>query len=356
MSEIISVNDSNWDKYIEKTGQKDIHFSQDYLKIYEEHLNAKCQMFIYKDGEEYLLYPFFKRTISDKGDLYDVISPWYYGGPLISNGFNLSKVKDFLREFEKYCRENKIVSEFTIFHPYLENHKVLSKYVKIDQAGEVVYVDLTKDLDSILMSFSSSCRRNIRKNLKNDEIKIIIGSKDKQHLKKILKIISISDTHLKKYLGIYNSSMKEKKARDFVCFSYDFFKQLRDKLKDKFTLIYLEYKKKVVASWIFLHKYDIMYYYLGSRDSNLDTVKSANRILYEGINYGIQLGLKTMDLGGGNESLMEYKKSFSPLTKPKYVFKHIYDMDLYKKLCLEKGMKGNDIKGVKADFFPEYRE
>lgn len=343
MYEVIKLSNEKWDKLLELASCKDIHFTSSYLSCFEKHLKAECEMFIFKYSEGLLLYPFFKRKIPYYNDSFDIISPWYYGGYIITPDFDLKYIDEFIKTFEKYCNENNIISEFIYFHPYLENHKLLSKTKEhLKNIGEVVYVDIESICDKNIEEFfpSSSNRRNIRKYQYNNDIRIIFNN---------------SATYLKSFYRIYSKSMEEKNAKDYVCFSYSFFQRLRDNLDNKFILLSLEYKNKIIASWIFLKQYDIAYYYLGAKDNNLDKVKSANRILYEAIKELKKTGIKILDLGGGNISLLNFKKSFSKYSKPKYISKKIFNEEKYEQLCTSEGIETVDIKGIDSDFFPEYK-
>ena len=55
---------------------------------------------------------------------YDFVTPYGYGGPLITeveDGAKEQLVKAFYEEFSRYCAEQKIVSEFVRFHPIAQN-------------------------------------------------------------------------------------------------------------------------------------------------------------------------------------------------------------------------------------------
>lgn len=351
MRKIININDKRWDEYIEQSPYKDIYFNQNYLKIFETILDAKCNMFISGEEENHFLLPFFKRKIDvtltgfnggiDKEKFYDIISPWYYGGPLIYGDLSENQIGEALEEFYNFCKVENFVSGFFYFNPYLQNHKILNKFVEPENAGEVVFVSLKRDISDIFEnSFSSSCRRAIKRGEKLG-IKINLNNDDK---------------YLKSFHEIYITSMDIKKAREFFKFSFDFFTELRDNFHDNFILITTEYKNRIVGGDIFLYMFGKMYYYLGAWDYNYPEVSASNRIFYEAIKFGKEKGLRILDLGGGHESLLRFKKSFSNTTKKKYVLKQIFNENIYNKLCREIGINEQNIMGIKSEFFPEYRK
>jgi len=233
------------------------------------------------------------------------------------------------------------VSGFFYFNPYLQNHKILNKFIEPENAGEVVFINLKRDISEIFEnSFSSSCRRAIRKGEKLG-IKVHFNN---------------DNIFLKSFHDIYVNSMERKNARDFFKFPFKFLSDLRDNFYDNFILISVEYKNSIVGGDIFLYKYGRMYYYLGARNPQYPEVNASNRIFYEAIKYGKKLGLHTLDLGGGHESLLRFKKSFSNTTKTKYVLKQIFFENIYNKLCREIGINEENLMGIRSEFFPEYRK
>lgn len=351
--EILSTDQkSKWIKLVEQTPYKDIFFLPEYLSLLAEHMNASGNLFFYKNGDSYILYPFLKRKINDItfiseniSEIYwDIISPWYYGGPLFYGGIKKDSISAFLSELSKYCKKENIISEFSRFHPYLDNHKKIGLSNKFEKKiGTVVWVDLTKDLDYIFnQSLQKRCRTAIRKSEK-EGVNIHINNEEK---------------YLKTFNKLYLRAMDAMGTSDFYYFTNDFLFNLKRNLNRNFILITVEYKDKIVGGSIFLHKYDRMYYYLSARDPKHDKINASSRIIYEAIKYGKQKGIKFLDLGGGPEEsgLLAFKKSFSDKTKELYGYKKIYNKEKYQKICEMAGLDKNELEFESASFFPEYRK
>src|SRR5699024_7799821 len=89
--------------------------------------------------------------------------------PLIENckkGYEKKLVSCFEEEFQLYCQQNNIVSEFVRFHPIIENAEEFTECYDVTYIRNTVGTNL-KDYDNpFQIEFSKSCRRNIRKALR----------------------------------------------------------------------------------------------------------------------------------------------------------------------------------------------
>ena len=106
---------------------KDIYFNPKYGKLYEKVEKGKLVCWEYECDEGKIYHQFILREIPDMADnktWYDIVSPYGYGGPVVEfckEGKESYLLEKFEQEFEKYCEENNIVSEFVRFHPIAEN-------------------------------------------------------------------------------------------------------------------------------------------------------------------------------------------------------------------------------------------
>ena len=107
--------------------EKDIYFETEYGKLYEKVEDGKFQIFEYKDENGKITNRFLKRQIpiqlGDESIYYDLVTPYGYGGPIIEecNGNKENLLKNYEENFQEYCKDNDIVSEFVRFHPIIGN-------------------------------------------------------------------------------------------------------------------------------------------------------------------------------------------------------------------------------------------
>src|SRR3989344_2544933 len=96
----------------------DIYSDPRYLRLFQNYTGERAIYFYYDSGACKILLPIFERTLPFAAPYKDMVSSWYYGGPI----YNFKKIETarihinkFLPELNKYCLENNIVSEFKKF-------------------------------------------------------------------------------------------------------------------------------------------------------------------------------------------------------------------------------------------------
>src|SRR5699024_3881885 len=145
----------------------DIYFEQDYGKLYEKHEKGKSESFDFKSVYGDIKHIFIKREISTliDGELYyDIITPYGYGGPIIldyKEGCRDLLIKEYRENFQKYCDNHNIVSEFVRFHPIENNVYDFNHIYSTTHIRNTVGTNL-EDFDNPFQEeFSKSCRKNI---------------------------------------------------------------------------------------------------------------------------------------------------------------------------------------------------
>src|SRR3989338_8773267 len=98
----------------------DIYFSPAYGKIWAQTEQAEFKLFKYEKENYRVVYPLLIRKIDATWQ--DVTSPYGYSGPL-SNRIDPGLYQEFRLNFNNWCQQNHIVSEFIRFHPLLKNYQ-----------------------------------------------------------------------------------------------------------------------------------------------------------------------------------------------------------------------------------------
>ncbi|MFC2136423.1 GNAT family N-acetyltransferase, partial [Bacteroidota bacterium] len=332
---------------------KDVHLHPDYLLVFQKFSGQKGLYFFYGDEKNYILVPYFKRLVqlhenSSEEEYFDLVSPWYYGGPT-HNISDKKLLKEMFSEFQEqlsgYCKNNNIITEFQRFNPLLKNHELYSDLLNVFYNRDIVYVDLSKKLDKIQEEYSRHTRKNIKKAARNN-----------------LKIIQDeSNEGIKTFIKIYVQSMKKRNAPEFYYFNEDFFLNLFYYFKDNIKLFHVKYKDRIICSSIELGKYGIIHDFLRGTDSDFLEVRPNDILLDEVIKWSKSAGNNYFSIGGGasvsaDDSIFRFKKSFSADSTGFYIFKKIHNKELYQKICELSGKKTNELKFQESDFFPEYLE
>lgn len=359
-----------WNTLLEPISNKDIYFTPDYMKLFEnksevsQDFGGEPLLAFYGNDNEYILYPFFKRPINDLifyksmslnyGLIYDIISPWYFSGIL----FYTSNIKtanpvlinnilhDFFINFHEYCIKQNIISEFMRFHPFINNHILLSgEFENVKKSQEVVYIDLSLDKDTIINNFKKSNRNCITKSRRS-------------HVN-VYQSRNITD--IDSFFQLYTRTMECVNANNRYFFPKSFLYNIFDSLGESATLFIAEYETKPIAASLFLNNCGFVHYYLSGSDSDYGKLCPTNLLLHEAIMWAKDAGYKLFELGGGykkDDSLYNFKSSFSKTTADFYTYRKIHNTEIYASLCAYRD-EYYKIKGftpnLESDYFPAYR-
>lgn len=319
-SKLLSLSDKEeWSGYLERLPElmQDIYFTPDYYEIYEKNGDSKAFCFVFEDGDHLALYPFLLNRINDLGyelddDYYDIQGAYGYNGVLYSSE-DPDFIKNFYNEFNKFCKENNIIAEFTRFHPLLENHKFSKYNLDVYYNRQTVYINLTKGYDEIYNTYSHSVRTNL------------ITSK-----KSNLTVSTFEDifSYKNDFVQLYRQNMNKVNAEKYLHFEDIYFDYT---FKNLSVIQFVVFKdEKPIASSIVLRygKY-LSHHLIGSLSDYLPY--RPNELLYDSIiRYGIENDYEMLYLGGGrstdeNDSLLRFKKKFSKTLSSFYIGKKAHN-------------------------------
>jgi predicted N-acyltransferase len=347
--ELLTLESFNeWAKLVDSCNQPDIHFSPEYMKTFEENIGGQAMLFIERDvhGKNFLLYPFFKRKINDlrlfaslKEEFHDIISPWYFGGPLLySDDNDVEIMNNFLQDFQSFSQENNIITEFIRIHPILDISKKFVNLAGADYRYDVSYVNLNQSFDQIWNKFKKS-NRNAINAAKRKGVEIQISK---------------TSSSLKLFYDLYVKSMDRLKAEQSYFFSLLFLEKLLETLRDNMIIFTAFYNGVPISSSIFLFKYGIVHYWLSGSDPNYKNLYPNNLILHEAISWAKNNDNKTFVLmGGTSEGLRSFKESFTDTKVGFYTMSKIHNPKIYSQLVEVRKSDKNFVE--RSDFFPAYR-
>ena len=355
---ILTTKDADWSKYVSNVKISDIFYSLNYMSLFEKFFKEKAYLYVFGNNEEFIAYPFFRRDISilpsynltenDNQKLYDIISPWYYGGHLVrgKSDTNINLLyREFFKNFEIFCKNKNIICEFVRLHPFIENYDHLKSFVNVKKVGDVVYVNLNQSEEEIWRNMAKSNRNKIKKSLSNKVEVISLNSKE-------------ALTH---FCKIYNSLMNNKQAKGFYKFPVDFFQELFELFKDNAELLIAQFENKIIAGLILIGERPFLHTYLSASDPDYLYLAPNNILKYYGALRAKENGFSYYVLGGGyrpNDGLYKFKKSFSNTTIDYYIYYKIFNYKIYNDLCIKRSQYDklqNRNKSTDCFFFPEYR-
>ncbi len=320
----------------------------EFASITERHAGSTANLFVYHQGDEVVVYPFFVRSVSDLPfaaetpiTACDILSP-EYTGPLVKGNISQSTATGFQECFAAYCQQRQIVAEFAHLHPWGSSAELLVREnVRLDR--EIVYVDLTKTEEQLWnSSLSYACRKNIKRANKEGV--------------RVYRATEPAD--VEKFYRIYVRTMDRRQALRRYHFPLSYFLELFQQMRGNAAFLLAEYKDQVVAATLYLHDDTDVYSYLGGADETFQHVRPTNAVIYEAMRWAQGLGKKRLILGGGyqpDDGIFRFKAGFSPLRAKFYVYKHVQMPEEYDALCRAwSEYHGRDVGSVNG-YFPAYR-
>ena len=361
---LTSKDRDKWNELVENSDIKDVYHTWEYCSIYEKdyhnvainnNLCGDACLFFHGNDQEYIIFPFLKRNLiklgfyenlkSKFGEVFDVVSPYGYSGPIGKN-IHFELLKSFLAALNQFYIKEKIVTEFVRLHPLLKNHEFMQEHLEVTKRNKIVYLDFSPNYSQIISDMNKKTRNSIRK---SEKCNLILKRSE-----------SIED--LKEFTNLYLNRMEEKNTHAYYFLPLDFFKETKEKLKENLFLLTVKLNDRMIAGALFMQKFGFLHYHFSGSDSNYKNLNPTNLILTNAIKIGKENNLQNFLLGGGTSSseqdqLLKFKKGFSESTADFYTYSRIIIPNLYKAICEYKA--NYDLnKGLVLDnlnYFPQYR-
>jgi hypothetical protein len=345
---IYSTEDlKDWYEYYDRLPAAGAYHNPDYLALLEgefEFDSEQAELFVLEDQDAFVYYPYLKRPLSDLSfdhpdynldAIYDIVSSWYYGGPLLSAHEKTELAETFASEFTQHCRDTGIVAEFIRFDPNIRNYEQFGVLDPIDNR-QTVPVDLSKSQDRIWDEFSSSNRTHIRQAREAGfEVEPATTSAE------------VGAFH-----DIYSAAMEAKGASKHYRFSQDFFERFLFETPNLATLLLSRYDGEIVGGSFLVHDTGTVNEYLRASEPELWDLGLNNHLCCEAIDYMHDQGYDRLDFQGGRPGVFDFKKSFSPERGEFKIAKRVHDEFIYQELVDRASDAGVDTD---TGYFPAYR-
>ena len=331
-----------WDKVVRSFVFHDVYYLSGYVKAFQIHGDGQPLLFYY-EGEcirginvvmkrDIAGIPFFRDRLQ-RNVLFDFITPYGYGGWLLEGAGE----ENLFIDYEKWCEEQCIVSEFVRYHPVLNNAEATPHFYDVVMMGNTISMDLSSP-DTIWANLTSKNRNMIRKAQKSG-IEIYHGQYPEIY---------------RTFKKIYNLTMDSDNAKEYYYFGDEFYNSICNDLSEAAQIFWAEIDGKIIAASIIIMSNGFMNYHLSGSLREYKNLAPSNLLLYKAALWGYHNGYKTFHLGGGvgskQDSLYKFKSAFNRNeTKQFAIGKKIYLNDIYEKLVQ---MKNPSVEG---DFFPKYR-
>lgn len=300
--------------------QQDIYFTPEYYSLYEHNGDGRAVSFVYEEDNNIVLYPFLINSVNKLGyqldnDYYDIQGAYGYNG-LVTSCHDLDFIGRFHSCFDSFCQENKIIAEFSRFHPLLNNQLLASPQMKTFYSRKTVKLDLTIPLDEIWMKQFSTKNRNVIRKAEKDGV----------------SVVESNDYEL--FRMMYDQTMRNLNAEEFYFFPQSYYDEFKSAFGDEVMLCFAMYDNKPISGSMFMFSHDYAHYHLSGRDRSYSKIAANNAVLWYGVKKAKERGCKWFHFGGGTTSedddmLLHFKQNFSKDNGEFWIGKRVHNQQIY---------------------------
>jgi RimJ/RimL family protein N-acetyltransferase len=301
---------------------EDVYYREDYAALHSDGANIDC----FQSGE--FSHNAVIRSIPDT-PYFDLETPWGYGGPVATSIAALEKNIEGWRRRQSECGR---IAEFIRLHPFINPMALHGLVDDLRFNRTTVVVDLQKDEDARLKEMDRSARRRIRVAERTLNIRILAS--DEWVVFKVC----------------YEAGLHGNSAASRYFFSDDFYRQL---LAAPYCTAWVtEYSGEAIAAGCFLHSGVFAHTHLSGGFAEARKHNAAYLIHARAIQHYADEGYRWLHMGGGrstfeNDSLLDFKRKFSPLRASYFTAGIVFDRKRYKQLG---GARGGIFQGYR---FPD---
>ena len=343
---------TEWTSALQQFGDiNDIYYDYNYFDIYKRHFNVEPEAIIWEDQYISIFWSHLVRSVPNElvsgQRLFDLITPYGYGGPLISynteDSTNIRRsLQHFMKQYLEFAKMNNYVCEFIRFHPLIMNwepfYRDFCGVIAFDHINDTVSLNLSRDLEQIWQDIRKGHRYNIKKTAREGcEVRVLQNP---------------SETDIDTFISLYYATMDKCHATQKYFFSSSFIKDHFSQLPT--ILIKADYCGEMIGASIFIKKGPYIHYHLSCSNNCFKGVYPSESIIWNAITWAKERDFTSLHLGGGlakNDSLFNFKRGFSQTFNPYYTGKIIFNYEQYNALT-----KLHNNPNPNTKFFPAYRD
>lgn len=337
--EIVS-DSTKWDVILRQIGTYDFYHTFDYHQLSKKE-NEEAVLFVFTQNTSLVAIPFLIRPIKDS-EYYDITSAYGYVGPVSRNIPSNWDNTMFTKELSTFFKAYKIVSVFSSLNPFIKQHDVVLKGLgEFKTLGPIVNIDLKQSIHKQRENYSKITKRYLNKADKLLSLKISSAKED------VLKCIEL-----------YYQNMMRVNATKKYYFDINYFFTLINSEGFETDVIHavLNETGEIVSSAIMVRTNNkiVQYHISGTIEDYLEL--SPVRFLIDKMRImAAEQGYEYFNLGGGlgnrEDSLFQFKSTFSKDFKDFRIWKLICNRQIYDELVAKKKIN----TGSEDSFFPSYR-
>ncbi len=330
-----------WREIWERWPAREVFAHPNYLRLFEsENEKAACALLTSANGT--VIYPFFLRKV-DTGrypNLRDLSSPYGYGGAVAIDGANKTALEEeFWTNFDEWCAQSHVVSEFVRFTLFPES--LLRFPGEVEDGRENVVRALEMRPEDLWMDFDHKVRKNVKKAQRSG----------------VTIDIDYDGSHFEGFYQIYLETMDRRSASSRYYFEEKFFREIHRSLIGQFVYFHARHEGKIISTELILVSEQSVYSFLGGTSEVAFDKRPNDLLKYEAMVWAAKQGKKNFVLGGGyapGDGIFKYKRAFAPDgCVPFRIGRRIMNQPVYDALVREKSSENSG--DVPKGYFPAYR-
>jgi lipid II:glycine glycyltransferase (peptidoglycan interpeptide bridge formation enzyme) len=224
------------------------------------------------------------------------------------------------------------------FHPLLDTRLPFERHMEIEEVGQVVWCRLDRGACRLGDQLTQTARRNVRRARDAGLICTIETDKDAYE----------------RFGDIYLDNAARRRAPRTQRFDARHFRDLREALGGSQVLFGVRREGELVAGAVFLRGADLAHFHVMAADRRVATLRPANLLFFEALQWARGLGVNAVDLGGGyrgDDEPLRFKSGIAPLRAPRFEGHVIHLPQTYLQASRRRDAQG---KIIDCDYFPAY--
>jgi hypothetical protein len=357
---ILSSADREWNESLAGLPH-DFYQRADYHRFESENGEGAAHAFVATCGDQRLVWPYLLKQVVVPGmtgevAMAEVRSAYGYSGPVCSHNCDSSFLTLAFQSLAEAWRSQGVVNAFCRLHPVLMTHDAFSRVIETGALdswkpastdilvchGKTISIDLRLETEVRRARYSAMLRKGIRRNQRDG-----------------LRTVRDADfRHLRDFYEFYVATMDRNHASKYYYFSFDYFERLTCHLPGSVHLFVTSAGNKPSCAGL-ISEYQQQLQALFVMTNPNPEVKAPSRTLFDDVcDWGRERGATDFHLGGGvgggKDSLFDFKAQFSDLHRDFYTCRLVIDPDKYASLVRIRNAVSQLDEA--ESFFPAWRK
>jgi len=336
-----------WNEYLELFSEekKDVYYMEEYVRA-QVRGGDEPICFVYIEDNKCLLCPFLKRRVLFLDDeIYDVETPYGYGGPIVNND-DCDFASRAAGHMVDELRKEGVMAGFLRFHPLLGNQEILERqsFIEVVPLRETVVVDLSLSEESLWREQLHGKHRNAIRQAQRAGLSFQIDMEWR---------------HLEDFRLLYEATMNRVEADEFYFFDREYFEGMSRLSPYAFLGVVLK-DERCIAATVLLRNGIYGHYHLSASNRDAQKWRPNSFMLNESILAFKKQGVRWFHLGGAQDgargnSLFQFKSRFSNEKRGFFIGKVLFNKDQYDTVCKQWESQYPEKQKRFGRFFLKYR-